>query len=816
MSEIVSKCPITELIASDEEACQYHMQTLDEKHINWESSKVIEIKEGYGKNIERQGAILRMGDHLYGYDDVTDLSFQVADSIDSFFGRQTKGLSHSALTVSSIDLFGDYGRKERNDRNTLGSTFSRSSIDLSQWKRPLLSSRPLEESNYDQTISHYDIDVDKLQGQSKLLYDNYERDSSYSRKSTYSLVSQQDETESSVSSICVESENDITKDENDFELSETETIKEDQCSIETTSSEASTVILSKAEKAVPELRPTPLLEEVVPSVKSNEEDFSVVSHQEQEIGRDVTCFTNIAPVDHHLNDNEQEMDHIYSEQKREQPEQGQSHEKEIHERRFSSCVEEIATPLNTNEEILHEMTPSNELEEVPIHGYVSNIPSYLMYMENDKIMDNNQLQEALDASENLILQVEKVQKNMLEELQKYSDNQEVIYEKAEDSTNDTVEDGKKDKVYRARCVLTTDSPITSVSSDAITTATVQSNNCLSQTDYSEEQNHSDVTTGINPSKHNENIYEEIADNIKTPKSSEENVHLAVSYIYEEPRDKEEHYDIPADSDAFIKYDEVSNENLTNELNEENTISNTGKVENFETVKAIPCEVKSNEVVSNKIPRHMELAWNKSNEASKGLDDVAKLSPTTNTKESLSNVLDVHRYGKPIGSPTFQRLQEIYTPEDVSLSNSNNYEMNKYDENDVVKQVADEKYNQNLAKQIRRMSKNNQWSDRGDEPNEIFKITKRVSMESAIHPNCSSVATKRSVSQPLLTSPESCFMVAECPGKLKISTLDYPLFNIWLTKFRMMCTATTGNIDSSEKLSSSRTIHRTINTPKFIV
>ncbi|VDO41734.1 unnamed protein product [Haemonchus placei] len=82
------------------------------------------------KSVEEKGAIIRIGEHLYGFEGIRDLSLKAAADVDRFFGRQPSG----DLSYQSPDQFLNHF-VEGYSNSFYKSSLSRSVHDLSEWKR---------------------------------------------------------------------------------------------------------------------------------------------------------------------------------------------------------------------------------------------------------------------------------------------------------------------------------------------------------------------------------------------------------------------------------------------------------------------------------------------------------------------------------------------------------------------------------------------------------------------------------------------------------------------------------------------------------
>ncbi|RCN34862.1 hypothetical protein ANCCAN_19279 [Ancylostoma caninum] len=133
MTETVEESTLRELIKNDLDECGHLVRKLPPAKKNWEHVHDVHLQ--VSDNISQKGAIFRMGEHLYGFDTIRDLSFQAADHIDKFFGRKPHGtLLYQSPYHFLHDYIEDYGR------GFFKSSLSRSAHDLSEWRKQHLES----------------------------------------------------------------------------------------------------------------------------------------------------------------------------------------------------------------------------------------------------------------------------------------------------------------------------------------------------------------------------------------------------------------------------------------------------------------------------------------------------------------------------------------------------------------------------------------------------------------------------------------------------------------------------------------------------
>ncbi|ETN79537.1 hypothetical protein NECAME_09777, partial [Necator americanus] len=147
--ETVEESPLRELIKNDLEECAQLARKLPRDRRDWEHVRDVHLQVSNG--VPQRGATFRMGEHLYGFDNIRDLSFNVADQVDMFFGRKPS----SALLYQSPyhflhDYIEDYGRVFFN------STLSRSAHDLSEWRK-----QHLETPSIDSPLSLSEVDLSR-------------------------------------------------------------------------------------------------------------------------------------------------------------------------------------------------------------------------------------------------------------------------------------------------------------------------------------------------------------------------------------------------------------------------------------------------------------------------------------------------------------------------------------------------------------------------------------------------------------------------------------------------------------------------------
>ncbi|VDM54978.1 unnamed protein product [Angiostrongylus costaricensis] len=116
-------------------------------------SRRIRYYNGVSNEISQRGAICRMGEHLYGFEGIRDLSFQAAVDVDRFFGREPHiDLLYQSPYPSPYHFLYDY--VEGYSRKFFKSSLSRSAHDLSEWQRHLHHSPTISGA-----VSHGELDL---------------------------------------------------------------------------------------------------------------------------------------------------------------------------------------------------------------------------------------------------------------------------------------------------------------------------------------------------------------------------------------------------------------------------------------------------------------------------------------------------------------------------------------------------------------------------------------------------------------------------------------------------------------------------------
>lgn len=127
--------------------------------------------------VAQKGAMLRIGEHLYGFDGIRDLSFKAAADADRFFGREPNS---DLLYQTPYHFLNDY--IEEYGSRFFKSSLSRSAYDLSEWRRRNSEPSPiapsLSHSELFHKSSHADEDVgvryDPYHPQQQLLHGSFE------------------------------------------------------------------------------------------------------------------------------------------------------------------------------------------------------------------------------------------------------------------------------------------------------------------------------------------------------------------------------------------------------------------------------------------------------------------------------------------------------------------------------------------------------------------------------------------------------------------------------------------------------------------
>ncbi|EYB85302.1 hypothetical protein Y032_0301g1840 [Ancylostoma ceylanicum] len=151
LTETVEESTLRDLIKNDLDECGHLARKLPPAKKNWEHVHDVHLQ--VSDNISQKGAIFRMGEHLYGFDTIRDLSFQAADQIDKFFGRKPHGtLLYQSPYHFLHDYIEDYGR------GFFKSSLSRSAQDLSEWR-----SQHLESPRIDSPLSLSEVPLDSTE-----------------------------------------------------------------------------------------------------------------------------------------------------------------------------------------------------------------------------------------------------------------------------------------------------------------------------------------------------------------------------------------------------------------------------------------------------------------------------------------------------------------------------------------------------------------------------------------------------------------------------------------------------------------------------
>ncbi|XGW29907.1 hypothetical protein V3C99_009168 [Haemonchus contortus] len=127
-TETVDESTLVDLIENDKEECAHLARKLPPAKRNWEHLK--DIRMQMSKSVEEKGAIIRIGEHLYGFEGIRDLSLKAAADVDRFFGRKPSG----DLSYQSPDQFLNHF-VEGYSNSFYKSSLSRSVHDLSEWRR---------------------------------------------------------------------------------------------------------------------------------------------------------------------------------------------------------------------------------------------------------------------------------------------------------------------------------------------------------------------------------------------------------------------------------------------------------------------------------------------------------------------------------------------------------------------------------------------------------------------------------------------------------------------------------------------------------
>ncbi|VDM68319.1 unnamed protein product, partial [Strongylus vulgaris] len=150
VTETVEESTLKGLIENDQEECEHLQKKLPPRKRDWEHVRDVHLQVSGG--ISQKGAVFRMGEHLYGFETIRDLSFQAADNIDRFFGRKPPGgLLYQSPYHFLHDYIEDYGR------GFFKSSLSRSAYDLSEWKK-----QHLETPSIGSPMSSSEFDLNKM------------------------------------------------------------------------------------------------------------------------------------------------------------------------------------------------------------------------------------------------------------------------------------------------------------------------------------------------------------------------------------------------------------------------------------------------------------------------------------------------------------------------------------------------------------------------------------------------------------------------------------------------------------------------------
>ncbi|WKY04060.1 hypothetical protein Q1695_005212 [Nippostrongylus brasiliensis] len=120
-TETVDESSVRDMIDNDKQECDELGRKLPVDKRNWEH---------VSDEIAQKGALLRIGEHLYGFDGIRDLSFQAAADVDRFFGRDP---SPDLMFASPYHLLKDY--LEEYENRFFKNSLSRSAHDLSEWRK---------------------------------------------------------------------------------------------------------------------------------------------------------------------------------------------------------------------------------------------------------------------------------------------------------------------------------------------------------------------------------------------------------------------------------------------------------------------------------------------------------------------------------------------------------------------------------------------------------------------------------------------------------------------------------------------------------
>ncbi|KAK6046611.1 hypothetical protein COOONC_15882 [Cooperia oncophora] len=153
-TETVDESSMVDLIENDREECEHISQKLPPAKRKWEHVKDVRMQassNSMSSGIAQKGAIVRMGEHLYGFEGIRDLSLNAAADVDRFFGRKMNsdlfdGGDDGRLPPFPHDYTTDYSRRFSK------SSLTRSAYDISDCQREHSSSATVAAS-----VSHEEL-----------------------------------------------------------------------------------------------------------------------------------------------------------------------------------------------------------------------------------------------------------------------------------------------------------------------------------------------------------------------------------------------------------------------------------------------------------------------------------------------------------------------------------------------------------------------------------------------------------------------------------------------------------------------------------
>ncbi|KAK6024599.1 hypothetical protein OSTOST_09588, partial [Ostertagia ostertagi] len=95
-----------------------------------EYTETVDESSLMSNSVAQKGAIVRIGEHLYGFEGIRDLSLKAAADVDRFFGREANG---NLVYETPYHFLNEFVEDYTN--SFYKSTLSRSAHDLSEWKR---------------------------------------------------------------------------------------------------------------------------------------------------------------------------------------------------------------------------------------------------------------------------------------------------------------------------------------------------------------------------------------------------------------------------------------------------------------------------------------------------------------------------------------------------------------------------------------------------------------------------------------------------------------------------------------------------------